>query len=490
MERPRTRTSSSSHAKRPTLLRRLPGLRESRDGHSSQELVGRRYDLFDYVGHQEAERVIVIDGVGRRDGRRDRWRTCPARRASRRAQGQALPAVLDCVLYRTPSEVREGNRRDGPTKEPGAPGDPLWLDVVATFAEARRLGLRPGLPDPVVTAGRYGLSSKEFTPAMVKAIFDDLGTPRPRGHFTVGINDDVTHLSLPYDPTFTIESDDVVRALFFGLGSDGTVGSNKNTIKIIGEDTKNFAQGYFVYDSRKSGTTTVSHVRLSPKPIRAPYLINEASFVGCHHWQFLDKVDVLEPAKNGATLLLNAPWTQADAWDHFPKEVQQIVVDKHIRVFLVDADHIAEEVGLGHTLGTIMQACFFALSDILPRDEAIKHIKESIQKSYGKRGEAVVKRNWEAVDLAVARMVELKVPGKVTTDRKRPSALGDLWSKAVGIHRESHIRHAGRSRGISSRERIHEPGRWNLADGYGRMGETQHRPRDSKVGSCRLHSMQ
>ena len=392
-------------------------------------VVGRRYDLFDYVGHPEAERVIVIMGSGAETV--DETAGVLVKRGER-------VGVLKVRLYRPfniasfiqhlPKTVKSIAVMDR-TKEPGAPGDPLWLDVVAAFAEARRLGLRAGLPEPVITAGRYGLSSKEFTPAMVKAIFDELGKPQPKGHFTVGINDDVTHLSLPYDPAFTIEGDEVVRALFFGLGSDGTVGSNKNTIKIIGEDTDNFAQGYFVYDSRKSGTTTVSHVRLSPKPIRAPYLINEASFVGCHHWQFLDKVDVLEPAKNGATLLLNAPWTQENAWDHFPKEVQQIIVDKHIRVYLVDADHIAEEVGLGHTLGTIMQACFFALSDILPRDAAIKHIKESIQKSYGKRGEAVVKRNFEAVDLAVSRMVELKVPGKVTTERKRPSSLGDLGRK-------------------------------------------------------------
>ncbi|MGA2447438.1 MAG: pyruvate:ferredoxin (flavodoxin) oxidoreductase [Polyangiaceae bacterium] len=392
-------------------------------------VVGRKYDLFDYVGHPEAERVIVIMGSGAETA--DETVRILAERGERVGVIKVRlyrPFDIQAFIDRVPKTVKAVAAMDR-TKEPGAPGDPLWLDVLAAFAEARRLGLRGSLAEPVVSAGRYGLSSKEFTPAMVKAIFDDLGKPQPKGHFTIGIEDDVTHLSLPYDSTFTIESDDVVRALFFGLGSDGTVGSNKNTIKIIGEDTDNFAQGYFVYDSRKSGTTTVSHVRLSPKPIRAPYLINEASFVGCHHWQFLDKVDVLEPAKTGATLLLNAPWTPEDAWDHFPKEVQQILVDKHIRVYVVDADHIAEEVGLGHTLGTIMQACFFALSNILPRDVAIQHIKESIQKSYGKRGEAVVKRNFSAVDLAVARMVEIKVPAKVTTDRVRPSPLGDLGRK-------------------------------------------------------------
>jgi len=412
-------------------------------------VVGRRYDLFDYVGHPEAERVIIVMGSGAETA--DETVGALVKRGER-------VGVLKVRLYRPfsitsfighlPKTVKAISVLDR-TKEPGAPGDPLWLDVVAAFTEARRLGLRPGLQEPVITAGRYGLSSKEFTPSMVKAIFDDLAKPQPKGHFTVGIDDDVTHLSLPYDPVFTIEGDEVVRALFFGLGSDGTVGSNKNTIKIIGEDTANFAQGYFVYDSRKSGTTTVSHVRLSPKPIRAPYLINEASFVGCHHWQFLDKVDVLEPAKNGATLLLNAPWSAEDAWGHFPREVQQIIVDKHIRVYIVDADHIAEEVGLGHTLGTIMQACFFALSDILPRDEAIKYIKESITKSYGKRGEAVVKRNFEAVDFAVSRMFELKTPGKVTTDRKRPSALGDLGRKpSEFIEKVTSVMLAGRGESL------------------------------------------
>jgi len=389
-------------------------------------LTGRQYRLFDYVGDPAAERVIVMMGSGAEAAQETvEWMNARGESVGlvkvRLYRPFHVPSLLE-ALPRTVQSIAVLDR----TKEPGAVGDPLWLDVVAGFAEARREGLSAGRAEPKIVAARYGLSSKELTPAMVKAVFDDLARPTPRSHYTLGIRDDVTHRSLAHDPSFSIEPDDVVRAIFFGLGSDGTVGSNKNTIKIIGEDSDLFAQGYFVYDSRKSGSTTVSHLRFGPRPIHSTYLVQDAGFIGCHHPQFLDRYEVVELARPGATVLINAPWKPSEVWDRLPLEAQEQMLEKRIRLFVVDAYAIADEVGLGKTLGTVMQACFFALSGVLPRDEAVARIKDAIEKTYGKRGEAVVQRNYEAVDLAVQRVSEVPLPAFISTERRRPPPLANL----------------------------------------------------------------
>jgi len=374
------------------------------------ELTGRHYKLFDYAGHPRAERVIVIMGSGAE--------TVETLVASLVATGEHV-GVLKVRLYRPfsveafmaalPATVRSIAVMDR-TKEPGAIGDPLFMDVVAALNQ-------DGTLHPRVIAGRYGLASKEFTPAMAKAVFDELGMPHPKPHFTVGINDDVTHLSLAVDPDFSIEEPDVVRAVFFGLGADGTVGANKNSIKIIGEDTPNFAQGFFVYDSKKSGAITISHLRFGPRPIRAPYLIREAGFVACHQFDFLDKYDVLGYAAPGAVLLLNAPYGHDDVWGHLSAETQQAIIEKHIRLYVIDGYTVAREAGMGNRINTIMQVCFFAISGVLPRDEAIAHIKDAIRKTYGKRGESVVQSNFAAVDAALAHLHAVTIPAHVTSVR-------------------------------------------------------------------------
>ncbi len=391
------------------------------------ELTGRRYDLFEYVGAPDAERVLVVMGsaVGAIEETVE-WLVARGERVGLVKVRLYRPFDVAACLAAVPRSARAVAVLDR-TKEPGAPGDPLWLDVVAAFAEGRRLGVRD--EQPVIVAGRYGLSSKEFTPAMVRAVYDELAKSQPRSGFTVGIEDDVTRRSLAYDPRFHLEPDDVVRAMFFGLGADGTVGSNKNTIKIVGEGTDLFAQGYFVYDSRKSGSMTVSHLRFSPRPIRSTYLLSDASFIACHQPQFLDRIDILERARHGATLLLNAPWKPEAVWDHLPREMQEQIVDKDIKVFVLDAQALAEEVGLGKTIGTVMQAAFFVLSGVLPREEALAHIKKSIAKSYGKRGDEVVQRNFAAVDRAVERVASVPLPGTVTSHRMRPPVLADTGRK-------------------------------------------------------------
>ncbi|HET8780923.1 MAG TPA: pyruvate:ferredoxin (flavodoxin) oxidoreductase, partial [Pyrinomonadaceae bacterium] len=311
------------------------------------------------------------------------------------------------------------------TKEPGAPGDPLYLDAVTALAEARAEKESGFAIEPNVIAGRYGLSSKEFTPAMVKAVFDELNKPDPRRHFTIGIIDDVTHTSLPWDPSFRTEADDVSTALFYGLGADGTVGANKNSIKIIGHETNQFAQGYFVYDSKKSGAITVSHLRTSPRPIRSAYLVERAGFVACHQFEFIDKIDMLEYAAPGAVFLLNAPGEAGAVWDRLPREMQQQMIEKRVRFFVIDAYALAKQAGMGGRINTIMQTCFFGISGVLPRDEAIAHIKKSIEKTYGKRGPEVVRRNCEVVDMALAHLNEVPVPQSVSATRSRPPLVSE-----------------------------------------------------------------
>jgi pyruvate-ferredoxin/flavodoxin oxidoreductase len=389
------------------------------------ERTGRRYGLFDYEGHPEAERVIVIMGSGAE--------TVEETVEHQKARGEKV-GVLKVRLYRPfarsaflaalPRSTRHLAVLDR-TKEPGAPGDPLYLDVVTALAEARAEGESPLGVEPRVVAGRYGLSSKEFTPAMVKAVFDELDKKTPKRHFTIGIVDDVTKTSLSWDPSFRTEKEDVSTSIFYGLGSDGTVGANKNSIKIIGQETDRYVQGYFVYDSKKSGAITVSHLRSSPRPIRSAYLVDQASFVACHQFEFVDKIDVLEHAAPGAVFLLNAPFAADAVWKELPREMQEQMVEKRIRFFAIDAYALAKQVGMGGRINTIMQTCFFGISGILPRDEAIAHIKKSIEKSYGKRGPEVVRRNWEVVDLSLAQLHEIPVPKKPTATRTRPPLVSE-----------------------------------------------------------------
>ena len=378
-------------------------------------LTGRQYQLFDYVGHPQAERVVVIMGSGAE--------TVETVVENLVYSGERVgvlkvrlfrPFPVDAFIRALPPTVKAIAVMDR-TKEPGAIGDPLFLDVVAALNEDGRL-------HPKVIGGRYGLASKEFTPAMAKAVFDELGKPQPKHHFTVGIIDDVTGLSLAVDEDYSLEQPDAVRAVFFGLGADGTVGANKNSIKIIGEDTPNFAQGYFVYDSKKSGAVTISHLRFGPRPIRAPYLIRQANFVACHQFDFLDKYNVVSYLESGAVFLLNAPGDASLVWDQLSADVQQAIIDKQAQVYVIDAYDVARATGMGNRINTIMQVCFFAISGVLPREQAISHIKDAIRKTYSKRGEAVVQANFAAVDATLAHLHRLEVPATATATR-RPAAV-------------------------------------------------------------------
>ena len=306
------------------------------------------------------------------------------------------------------------------TKEPGAGGEPLYMDVVTALVETGRTGIK-------VIGGRYGLSSKEFTPAMVKAVLDEMTKPAPKNHFTVGINDDVSHTSLDYDPTFSVEHAETIRCVFFGLGSDGTVGANKNSIKIIGEETDNFAQGYFVYDSKKSGQMTTSHLRFGPKPILAPYLIenDQANFVACHQYTFLERFDMLKYAKPGAVFLLNSMYGPDEVWDKLPREVQEAILEKNLKFYVINGYEVAEKTGMGQRMNTIMQTAFFAISGVLPREQAIEQIKYAIKKTYGKRGEAVVQQNFAAVDSTLENLFEVKVPEKANSSTTRRAPVSD-----------------------------------------------------------------
>lgn len=379
-------------------------------------ITGRRYNLFDYVGVKDADRVIVLMGSG-------------AEAAKETVEylikrGEKV-GVLSVRLYRPfstkhfiealPETLKVLVVLDR-TKEPGSAGEPLYIDVVTALNESAASGALPFKSIPKVRGGRYGLSSKEFTPAMVKGIFEEMRKTDPKNHFTIGINDDVTHTSLKYDPEFSTDSPDRTRAVFYGLGADGTVSANKNSIKIIGEGTDNYAQGYFVYDSRKAGSLTISHLRFGPEPIHSTYLVNKANFVACHQFPFLERFDVLRAAEPGAIFLLNSPYGHEEIWEHLPRKVQRSIIEKKLRFFVIDAYKIAKDVGLGGRINTIMQTCFFALSNVLPPEEAIESIKKFIKKAYGKRGEAVVKMNFAAVDAALDHLHEVKVPEKVTSN--------------------------------------------------------------------------
>jgi pyruvate-ferredoxin/flavodoxin oxidoreductase len=376
-------------------------------------IVGRKYNLFDYEGAPDAERVIVLMGSGAE--------TAAATALHLAEQGEKV-GVLKVRLYR-PFSVEHFMNALPPTvkviaaldrtKEPGSAGEPLYQDIITAITESEREF------SPRVIGGRYGLSSKEFTPAMVKAVFDEMAKGKPKNHFTIGIIDDVGHTSLDFDPSFSIETKETVRSVFWGLGADGTVGANKNSIKIIGEETDNYAQGYFVYDSKKSGGVTVSHLRFGPKPIRAPYQISSASFVACHQFSFLERFDVLKYAMPGAIFLLNSIYGPDEVWDNLPRETQKTIIEKKLVFYIIDAHEVAQKTGMGSRINTIMQTCFFAISGILPREQAIEEIKKSIKKTYGKRGEAVIQKNFEAVDMTLENLHKVQVPEVVTSSQTR-----------------------------------------------------------------------
>jgi pyruvate-ferredoxin/flavodoxin oxidoreductase len=370
-------------------------------------VAGRQYHLFDYFGAPDAERLIIVMGSGAEVAHE----TVEAMLAAGEKVGLLKvrlfrPFSIESFVAAIPESVKSIAVLDR-TKEPGATGEPLYCDVITAFAEM-------GVAKKVI-GGRYGLSSKEFTPAMVKGVYDELTKEHPKNHFTIGINDDVTHTSLDYDPEYSTEAPGTVRALFYGLGADGTVGANKNSIKIIGEETENYAQGYFVYDSKKSGSITTSHLRFGNKPIRSSYLITKANFVACHQFSFLERIDMLKFAEPGATFLLNSPFDATEVWDKLPRLVQQQIISKKLKFFVIHGDDVAKVTGMGGRINTIMQTCFFAISGVLPREEAIAAIKYAIKKTYGKRGDTVVQKNYAAVDASLSHLQEVKVPEKVTS---------------------------------------------------------------------------
>ncbi|NNF16292.1 MAG: pyruvate:ferredoxin (flavodoxin) oxidoreductase, partial [Gammaproteobacteria bacterium] len=376
-------------------------------------LTGRHYHLYDYTGAEDARRVIVIMGSAAATVRA----TVAALNASDEKVG-----VLQVRLYRPfspedliaalPLTVEKIAVLDR-TKEPGAVGEPLYQDVVASLVEMGRKTATTRMP--VVVGGRYGLSSKEFTPGMARAVFAELAKTQPKTSFTVGIHDDVTHTSLEYDTAqWPTPDPQLTEALFFGLGSDGTVGANKNSIKIIGESTNLYAQGYFVYDSKKSGARTISHLRFGPQPIDAPYLIQKAGFVACHQYAFVNSIDLLRHARHGATFLLNSPHDAQQSWVSLPQQVQQAIIDKNIRFFVINASAVARDQGMGSRINIIMQAAFFALTDVLPTDEALERIKDAVKKTYGSKGEITVRRNFAAVDAALHHLVEVPVPDTIS----------------------------------------------------------------------------
>ncbi len=374
------------------------------------KLTGRQYKPFDYYGAKDAERVVILMASG--------IETVQSTVDYLINQGEKV-GLIKVRLYRPfdikrfleaiPESVKSISVLDR-TKEPGATGEPLYLDVINALNEGISEGYGKIKTMPKVIGGRYGLSSKEFTPSMVKAVFDNLSADKPKKHFTIGINDDVSHTSLDFDPDFDIESDDVVRAMFYGLGADGTVGANKNSIKIIGENTENYAQGYFVYDSKKAGSVTISHLRFGPKNILAPYLIRKANFVACHQSVFLEKYDMVQNLVEGGTFLINSPFEKDDLWNNIPLSIQQVIIDKKIKVYAIDAQKVAEDSGMGRRINTVMQVCFFAISGILPKDEAIAAIKDSIVKTYGRKGEMIVNMNLKAVDNTLEHLFEVEIP--------------------------------------------------------------------------------
>ena len=371
-------------------------------------ITGRQYKLFDYVGAPDAEKVLILMGSGAE--------TAHETVVHMNNTGEKV-GLIKVRLYRPfdvkalidamPATVKAVSVLDR-TKEIGAVGEPLYTDVCTAFTEAKADGSLAG-EVPRILGGRYGLGSKEFSPAMVKGVFDNLSADAPKNHFTVGIVDDVTDTNITYDAQWNVETGDRIECMFYGLGSDGTVGANKNSIKIIGADTDNYAQGYFVYDSKKAGAMTVSHLRFGPDLIRSPYLCTKADFVACHNFSFLEKYDMLAKAKEGAVFLLESPYPADEVWKHLPDEVAQVIIDKKIKFYVIDAIRLAEDLGLGARINTLMQTCFFSISGVLPSDKAIESLKKAIKKTYGKKGDKIVEMNYGAVDGAVAQLQEVTI---------------------------------------------------------------------------------
>ncbi len=390
---------------------KMPGIMETAMNDFAK-MTGRKYELFQYTGAADAEQLIIIMGSGGETVAE----TVKALNNNEEKTGVIQvrlyrPFSLEHLISAIPPTIKSIAILDR-TKESGAAGEPMYQDVLATLVEAMQQGKLNHLPKLI--GGRYGLSSKEFTPAMVKGVFDELKKKEPKNNFTIGINDDVTHTSIDYNPSFTLNESEWRQGLFFGLGADGTVGANKNTIKIIGENTDLYAQGYFVYDSKKSGARTVSHLRFGPKPIRAPYLISKADFIACHQFNFIEKVQMLEFAKEGATFLINSPYNKDDVWDKLTGQVQKLIIDKNLKVYVIDATTVARETGMSSRINTIMQTCYFALSGVLPREEAIEKIKKAIEKTYFKKGQKVIDQNFKAVDATLDNLYEVDYPKKVS----------------------------------------------------------------------------
>ncbi len=405
-----------------------------------EKMTGRKYELFQYTGSADAERVVIIMGSG--------GETVEETVKALNEAGEKV-GVIQVRLYRPfslehlvralPQSVKSIAVLDR-TKEPGASGEPMYQDVLSTLVEALQQGKLKKLP--VIVGGRYGLSSKEFTPAMVKAVFDELKKENPKNGFTVGINDDVTFTSLPYDPSFKLDEHEWRQGLFFGLGADGTVGANKNTIKIIGENTDLYAQGYFVYDSKKSGARTVSHLRFGPKPVKAPYLISKADFIACHQFNFTEKVEMLDFAADGATFLLNSPYGKDEVWNKLTGQVQKLMIDKKLKFYVIDATTVARDNGMSGRINTIMQTCYFALSGVLPRDEAIAKIKKAIEKTYFKKGQKVIEQNFKAVDATLDNLHEVDYPKNIsaanneqfTVSEKAPEFVKEVTAVMMAGH--------------------------------------------------------
>ncbi|MBL4889100.1 MAG: pyruvate:ferredoxin (flavodoxin) oxidoreductase, partial [Candidatus Lindowbacteria bacterium] len=395
------------------------------------ELTGRQYRLFDYVGAEDADRVIVMMGSGAEAAEETvNYLIEEGEKVGVLKIRLFRPFAVNLFINSLPETVRSIAVLDR-TKEPGAIGEPLYQDVVTAISESMLGNKQRFETPPIVVGGRYGLSSKEFTPAMVAAIFNTLNKKRIKNHFTIGIHDDVTKTSIPFDPSFSVEDPETVKGIFWGLGSDGTVGANKNSIKIIGEGTDNFAQGYFVYDSKKAGAITVSHLRFGPKPIKSTYLVSEANFVGVHQFQFLDKYNVLEQAAHGACFILNSPYPVDEIWDNIPRNLQNEIISKKIRFYIINAYDVAQKAGMGARINTIMQTCFFALSGVLPRVEVIDRIKKSIKKTYSKKGKALVEKNYAAVDATLANLAEVKIPKFVSSTIELKSLIPDFAPKFV-----------------------------------------------------------
>ena len=406
------------------------------------ELTGRHYSLFEYHGHPEAEQVVVLmgSGVSVVRGTLDRLAS-EGRKVGVVTVRLYRPFDAKALLEVIPATVKTIGVLDR-TKEPGSAGEPLYQDIVTAVMENMEGGQGKFATLPKIVGGRYGLSSKDFTPAMVCGIFDELAKEQPKRGFTIGINDDVTHLSLSYDSKWISEPESTVRAMFYGLGSDGTVGANKNSIKIIGHDTPNYAQGYFVYDSKKSGGLTVSHLRFGPKPIDAPFLVQSANFIGVHLFEFLETYDVLKQAEEGGVFLLNSPFSKDEVWEQLPCEIQKAILEKKLRFYVIDALSVAHKAGMGNRINTIMQTAFFAISGVLPREEAIAHIKASIEKAYSKKGQEVVAKNWAAVDNSLAALHQVDLTGRVVNGEPRkpvvPAEAPEFVHKVTAVMMAEH----------------------------------------------------